>query len=112
MGKRVTGVTPVFPPSGRGFAGSRTPNPRRGAGLGVSGEGRSTWQPQGWESSGGPAWSFPTLPLRCPRHSPGIRGARLRLWHPELAVSNGKESKRRMSSFSARELARTGRFLG
>lgn len=113
-----------FPPSGRGFARSQTPNLKRGAGLHVSDEGHGTWQPQGWESSDAPAWSFSPwgqprhcaqhpqaahpLPLCCPRHGPGARGAGLRLQHLELTISNRTESKRRMSGFSARELTWTG----
>lgn len=63
-----------FPPSGRGFAGSQTPNLKRGAGLHVSDAGHGTWQPQGWESSGAPAWSFP--PWGQPHH---------RAQHPQAA---------------------------
>lgn len=52
------------------------------------------------------------LPLCCPRHGPGTRGARLRLQHMQWAVSNRNESERRMSSSSARELTWNRQFLG
>lgn len=61
------------PPSGRGFAGSQALNPRGGAGLCVLAEGHGSWQPQGWESSDAPAWSFPPPGSWSP--SPTLPGA-------------------------------------